>query len=342
MSSQQSAWIEIDGAQGEGGGQILRTALTLSAITGQPFELINIRARRTRPGLLRQHLTAVEATRAICDAAVEGASAGSMRLRFSPGRMRGGDYRFAIGTAGSCTLVLQTALPLLWFAPEPASILVSGGTHNPAAPPADFLIRAWLPLIWRMGVDCRIALNRHGFYPAGGGELHAQTQPGRPGSLHLNERGKLKTMRATAIVAGVPVNVARRELEQLAQRFPDAEQEVIELPQQHGPGNALVLEAEFEHVTEVFTRIGQRGISAEQVAKRLAGEVQHYLASQCAVAGHLADQLLLPLALTGGGGFTTSETSSHFMTNIAVIEKFLAVKVRCEQLGKGWLVSLAS
>ena len=170
-------FVQLDGAQGEGGGQILRTALTLSMITGQPFRIENIRARRAKPGLLRQHLTAVNAASEICSAEVQGAEPGSSTLRFIPNRIKGGNYLFAIGTAGSCTLVLQTILPALWFADEPSTVVITGGTHNPAAPPADFLIRAWLPLMHRMGVKMTLDLIRHGFYPAGGGEIHATVDP---------------------------------------------------------------------------------------------------------------------------------------------------------------------
>jgi RNA 3'-terminal phosphate cyclase (ATP) len=229
--SQPAACIELDGAQGEGGGQILRTALTLSMLTGTPFQIEHIRAGRSKPGLLRQHLTAVQAATEISGATVEGAEAGSQTLRFTPGPIRGGDYRFAIGTAGSCTLVLQTILPALWFADAPSTVSVSGGTHNRAAPPVDFLIRAWLPLVARMGVLQTLALKRHGFYPAGGGEVLATVTPcaGALGTLHLVERGAQQALRADGIVAGVRGGVARRELDMLARLVPGVEGTVRDL-----------------------------------------------------------------------------------------------------------------
>lgn len=333
--------IELDGSQGEGGGQILRTALSLSMVTGRAFQLKNIRAGRAKPGLLRQHLTAVQAAAEICGAQVEGATLGSQRLRFAPGALRGGDYRFAIGTAGSCTLVLQTVLPALWYAEQPASISVSGGTHNPAAPPADFLIHAWLPLVRRMGVAMDIELIRHGFYPAGGGEVRARTVPGRPRALTLSERGTLNALRATAIVAGVPRDVAQRELAQLTKRFPEMQGQERVLPAQHGPGNALLVEAACEGGTEILCGFGERGVSAERVASRLAEQLRAYLESGCAVAGYMADQLVLPMALAGAGAFTASERSSHLTTNIEVIEKFLPVEIGCEPAGTGWRVSVS-
>lgn len=336
-----NAIIELDGAQGEGGGQILRTALTLSMITGQAFRLERIRAKRAKPGLLRQHLTAVQAAAEICGAQVEGATPGSQSLRFVPGPIRGGDYRFAIGTAGSCTLVLQTVLPALWFADAPATVSVSGGTHNHAAPPADFLMRAWLPLMRRMGVDMEITLMRHGFYPAGGGEVRAEVAPCRPAGLNLSRRGDMLAMHAKAIVAGVPEDVARRELAQLGRRFADLPGETLVLPKREGPGNVLLVELEHAELTEVFVGFGERGISAETVANRVAQHVQAYLDSGAAVGSYLADQLLLPMALAGGGQFTSCERSDHLLTNLATIGKFLPVDIQVTQADGGWQISVS-
>lgn len=332
--------IQLGGSQGEGGGQILRSALTLSMITGAPFRIERIRAKRRKPGLLRQHLTAIEAAAAISGARVEGALAGSQTLAFAPGAVHGGDYRFAIGTAGSCTLVLQTVLPALWFADAPATLTVSGGTHNPAAPPADFLIRAWLPLMRRMGAAVELELLRHGFYPAGGGEVCARIEPSRLAQLELVERGALRTIHADAIVAAVPGIVARRELEVVARAFNGIDTRIRELPQREGPGNALLVEVVHENVSELFTGFGERGVSAEAVANRVVKEVRGYLASGAAVGEHLADQLALPLALSGGGHFTASTRSSHLATNLAVIERFLPVRSRLEPLAGAWRVTI--
>jgi RNA 3'-terminal phosphate cyclase (ATP) len=330
--------IELDGSQGEGGGQILRSALTLSMITGTPFRIERIRAKRRKPGLLRQHLTAIEAAAAISGARVEGATAGSQSLGFAPGALRGGDYRFAIGTAGSCTLVLQTVLPALWFADAPATLTVSGGTHNPAAPPVDFLVRAWLPLMRRMGAQAQIELLRHGFYPAGGGEVRAQASPSRLVPLDLAERGALQAVRAEAIVAAIPGGVARCELDVVARAFSGSEAQIRELPSREGPGNALLLELAHAQVTEVFTGFGERGVSAETVAGRVVNAARAWLASGAAVGEHLADQLLLPLALAGGGGFTTDVRSSHLTTNLEVIARFLPLRAQIEPAGRGWRV----
>ena len=324
--------VELDGSQGEGGGQILRTALTLSMITGIPFRIERIRAKRRKPGLLRQHLTAVNAAAQICGAQVKGAELGSLKMELVPGEIRGGDYRYSIGTAGSCTLVLQTVLPALWFADSPSTVTVSGGTHNSAAPPADFVQRVWLPLVRRMGADVDLELLRHGFYPAGGGELRASVRPVEAlGPLDLLSRGDLLRAQATSIFSGVPADVGKRELATLAEQIGAELGELLcemrGLSSREGPGNALLLELQYAGLTELFTAFGEKGVPAEIVAQRLAKEVLHFHRSGAAVGEHLADQLLLPIALAGSGSFRTSTLSSHLQTNIEVIQRFLPVDI---------------
>lgn len=328
--------LEIDGAQGEGGGQVLRTALTLSMISRTPIRISNIRAGRSKPGLLRQHLTAVLAAQSVSGAEVRGAEAGSRELWFTPGRIVGGQYEFAIGTAGSCTLVLQTILPALWFADAESSVRVSGGTHNPFAPPADFLIEAWLPLMRTVGVDMDIQLLRHGFYPAGGGEVEARVRPsGQLKPLRLESRVGSPSETACAIVAAVPQDVAARELERLTARLGPVTCETRTLPSREGPGNALMVRVDSGNVTEVFTAFGERGLPAAKVADLVASAVLEYRASSAAVGEHLADQLVLALALAGTGSFTTVRCSSHLRTNISVIEKFLPVAFDVTQHAQG-------
>ncbi len=333
--------IELDGSLGEGGGQILRTALSLSMITGTPFRIERIRAGRKKPGLLRQHLTAVQAAVEVCGAELSGAELGSQELSFKPGRIRAGAYRFAIGTAGSCTLVLQTILPALWFAAGESSVVVSGGTHNPAAPPADFLIRCWLPLLRGMGVDMSIELLRHGFYPAGGGEIKVGVRP--PVSwqaLNLQTRGAFREARATAVVAGLPADIARRELECVVAQLGICERQMRVLPSAQGPGNVVLVEMEYERVTEIFVGFGEKGLPAESVADGVARAARLFHQGEAAIGEYLADQLLLPMALAGSGNFTTSKLSSHLKTNIEVIEKFLDVQFRIEESAKLASVSL--
>ncbi|BAP43682.1 RNA 3'-terminal-phosphate cyclase [Pseudomonas sp. StFLB209] len=329
--------IELDGAIG--GGQVLRSALSLSMITGQPLHIHNIRARRSRPGLLRQHLTAVLAAAEICTAHTEGAQLHSQSLSFVPGPVRGGDYRFSIGTAGSCSLVLQTLLPALLQAPAPSRVNVTGGTHNPLAPPADFLQRAFVPLLQRMGAQVELELLRHGFVPAGGGELQAIIQPSALQPLQLNERGRVLARRATALSAAVAGHVAERELGRAARRLDLQPAELLRqvLDAERGPGNALLLEFTCEHLTELFSALGQASLRAEKVADLAVDGARRWLASEAAVAEHLADQLLLPMALAGGGSFSTTHVSEHLQSNISVIECFLPVRFECRELSSDLL-----
>ncbi len=328
--------ITIDGSYGEGGGQILRTALALSLVTGKPFSINNIRAGRKKPGLMRQHLTAVNAAVEIGDAAIEGNRIGSQAFRFEPVTVKSGNYRFAIGSAGSCTLVFQTILPALLIAGEPSEIILEGGTHNPFAPPFDFLEKAFLPVINRMGPAVRAVLEKPGFYPAGGGRFKVSVDPAGMNRIDLIERGKVIGRRARAAVANLPVSIANRELKVIRDELEWAREQlaVVDVEDSQGPGNILSVEIVSENVTEVFTGFGQKGISAEKVAKRTVRTVREYLAADVPVGRYLADQLLLPMAMAGGGKFWTLSPTKHTSTNAEIIKKFIDVEItvnECDQ-----------
>jgi RNA 3'-terminal phosphate cyclase (ATP) len=327
--------IEIDGSFGEGGGQILRTALSLAACRREPLRIFNIRSGRRKPGLARQHLTAVQAAAAVCGAEVKGVSLGSQEIGFRPEDIRPGDYRFSVGSAGSATLVLQTVLPPLLCAPGPSRLTLEGGTHNPWAPPFDFLKLAFLPLIERMGPRVRAKLERAGFHPAGGGCFKVEIQPVeslRP--LHLTERGRVKRQSARVLIANLPLHIAEREIRVLASRL-GWRRELLRIepvPDPAGPGNVVLIEIECEHVTEVFCAFGRRGMKAEKVAAQAAGQAQRYLESGAPVGEHLSDQLLLPLALAGEGSLVTPALSRHAETNIDVIRRFLDVRMVTDRI----------
>jgi RNA 3'-terminal phosphate cyclase (ATP) len=325
-------WITIDGSEGEGGGQILRTALALSLVTGRPFRIEGIRAGRKKPGLLRQHLTAVYAAVDVSGARVSGAELGSLTLTFEPSRVRGGEYRLAVGTAGSATLVLQTVLPALLTARESSQLTLEGGTHNPNAPPFDFLATAFLPILRRMGASVDVRLETHGFYPAGGGRFTATIEPcAKLRRLSLLDRGDTR-VHARALVASLPENIARRELSVVRERLgldrSVCRAEVTDTS--IGPGNVLMIAVDGDLVSELVTGFGVKGVTAEKVASEACDEVEALLTAGVPVGIHLADQLLMPMALAGGGSFRSLKPTGHTITNAGVIRRFLNVSVAIE------------
>lgn len=320
----------IEGSQGEGGGQVLRSALALSMCTQMPFRITNIRANRKKPGLMRQHLTAVRAAAEVCGAKVGGDDVGSMELTFEPGEVRAGSYEFAIGTAGSATLVLQTLLPALMLAREPSDLVLEGGTHNPFAPPFDFLAKAFGPVVRRMGVGLDLELERWGFYPAGGGRMRVHiTPPSQLTGIDLLERGEIMRRSARAVVANLPDQVAKRELKIVRKRmgWDDDCLHIERVENSPGPGNVLMIELESEHIAKVFTAFGMHGVPAESVADRAVDELRRYLAADVPVGDHLADQLLVPLTLAAmqdnRSRFRTLPLSRHATTQVDLIRQFV-------------------
>lgn len=335
--------IEIDGSEGEGGGQILRSALSLAICTQQPFRITNIRANREKPGLMRQHLTAVNAAAEICDAEVEGAELAARALTFRPGRLVAGNYSFAIGTAGSCTLVLQTVLPALLTASGESGVRITGGTHNPASPPFDFLARSFMPLLGRMGARVDLELMSYGFFPRGGGEIRARiTAAGPLKALKLQERGAWVRGYAEAYVSAIPLHVAQRELEVIGRTLGWSREQLLlrGLPNDVGPGNALTITLEHENVIEVVTGFGEKGVRAETVAGQAAAAARDYLSAVAPVGEHLADQLLLPMALGEGGAFVAAQATPHLRSNVAVIERFTERRIAITAVAQGFEISM--
>ncbi len=338
--------IELDGSTGEGGGQILRTALALSMCTGKPIAINRIRAKRLKPGLMRQHLTCVQAAKAVSSAKVQGDELGSQNLAFEPGTVSAGEYTFNVGSAGSCTLVLQTVLPALMLAPHASQVTLTGGTHNPMAPPYHFLERSFAPLLRQLGVGIDLNLRRHGFYPAGGGECSAAIRPAASGLVpfDLTERGAAAERYAECLAPALPHTVAVRELAAIgsALGWSGDQLRTPAVRQNEGPGNAMAT-IHYQNVGELFSSFGEKGVSAEQVATALAKQVKAFLVSDGALGPHLADQWMLPLALAvaakgGEAAFTCSEMTQHAKTNIGVIEKFLPMRFEAASTGKAWRI----
>lgn len=339
------AMLTLDGSMGEGGGQILRTALSLSAVSGAPFRMEKIRARRPNPGLARQHRTAVRAVAEVSGAEVEGAEPGSTGIVFRPGVVRPGEYRFSTGGAGSAMLVLQTVLPPLMTAPGSSRVVLEGGTHNPFAPPYEFVERTYAPLLRRMDAGLELRLRRPGFHPAGGGRLRARIDPVpelRP--LVLDDPGEVRGRRVRAYLSDLPSHIAERELRTVGEVLgvPDSRREVVEVDDPAGPGNALVVEVERQRVTGVFTGFGRKGVPAEEVARKAAEEARRWEMADVTADPRLADQLLVPLAMAGGGAFTTLRPTSHARTNAEVVGRFLDVDVAFEEIGdRRWRVEMS-
>ena len=344
--------ILIDGSNGEGGGQMVRSSMALAAVTGKPVQIDNIRAGRSKPGLGRQHLTSVRAASSICNGVLHGDELGSGCVRFEPGMVQPGHYEFQVGTAGSAMLVLQTVLPPLLTADGPSTLILEGGTHNQLAPPFDFVQQAYLRLVNQMGPGVTAKLERHGFFPAGGGRVVVEVQPSKAlAGFDLLQRGKQQRHNLTALLSNLPANIGEREV-RMGQRKLNwrAEETTVQMVDSNGPGNVVLAELEYENVTQVFTAFGQKGVTAERVMGQLVRNVRVWSKHDAPVGEYLADQILLPLGLSAaqsddcgvrrGGTFRTVKLSQHSLTHIDILQRFLAIEVGVSEEAAGTVVSV--
>jgi RNA 3'-terminal phosphate cyclase (ATP) len=327
--------VQLDGSFGEGGGQILRSSLALSLLTGRPFRLRNIRARRTKPGLQPQHLMSVQAAAEIGSAKLRGASIGSTTLDFEPGAVVAGEYRFRIGTAGATGLVLHTVYLPLALASSPSKVIIEGGTHVPHSPCFHFLEYTWRPYLGLLGLDIGLRMERPGFYPRGGGHIEADIRPtGAPRALNIDAAKPVTHVRVLSGVAGLPEHVRRRQAQRAADRLGERglDVDVREELWPGGPGTMLGVELLTEPVPTFFFSLGERGKPAEKVADEAVAQAEAFLdANPPGIDEHSADQLILPLAFAlGGSTFCTACVSSHLLTNIQVIQHFLPRHIDCE------------
>lgn len=333
--------LAIDASYGEGGGQLLRTAVALSAITGTPVRFSQIRAKRDKPGLAPQHLAAVKAVAEICNAQVEGLALRAQTLTFIPGKIRSGNFRFDIGTAGSITLLLQALLPVLISAPEPSQITVTGGTDVRAAPPLDYFSNVLLRLLRTMGVAPQLETRRRGYYPRGGGEVEiGMIMPAGLKPLQIESCGALTALRGVAHIANLPAHIAERmrgaAVERLGDIGEEAHIETSVLGAEHaiGQGGAIVLWAETRDTTLGSGRVAERGLRAEVLGESAAAELRADLACGAAVDIHAADQILIFTALAKSDSrFTVRELSSHAQTAMWLIGRFLPIHFRTEAHG---------
>lgn len=320
--------IALDGSRGEGGGQILRSALALSILTGKPFKLANVRANRNPPGLRPQNLACVKAAGEICSALYKGAAVGSETLYFEPGTVAAGDYTFRIGTAGATSLVLHTVyLPLMLRTTSPSTVFVTGGTHAIAAPCYHYLEITWAAYLRKMGLSLELEMLRPGFYPRGGGEVRATFQPAaNVRGLRLMTCPELATAGGFSAVAGLPANVAERQGRRISQRLKKlgVESHIPEEVWEGGPGTVAAVVFRGAPIPTLFAGIGEKGKPAESVADDAVDQAAAFRASGCPVDPHAADQIVLPLAFAEGPSeFRVSEVTRHLVTNVGVIREFV-------------------
>jgi RNA 3'-terminal phosphate cyclase (ATP) len=321
--------IEIDGSEGEGGGQILRSALALSILTQRPFKLTNIRANRSKPGLQPQHLMSVRAAGTISGATYKGAAVGSAVLYFEPKALKAGNYTFTIGTAGATALVLHTVyLPLVLRGDKPSEVTITGGTHNQHAPCYHFLETTWAAYMARLGIKIELEMPRPGFYPRGGGEIRAVVHPcSRVKGLSLLSCPELTTAGGFSAFAGLPESVGKRQARRLSVRLKSEGVEShipVEEWQAANPGSVAAVIFRQAPVPPLFFGLGERGKPAESVADDAADEAIAFRDAKCPVDPHSADQLLLPLAFSPDASeYRTSEITRHLTTNIAIIRRFV-------------------
>lgn len=341
----KTSYITIDGSHGEGGGQILRTALAMSIIQSRPVEIVNIRKGRKKSGLLSQHLTCVNACRDISDAHVEGNVLGSEFLRFCPGDVKGGSFSFDVaeirGSAGSTSLVLHTLMPALIFAGHPSRITLMGGTHVPWSPPFHFLNNIFMPVVERMGCSFNLFIDKWGWYPMGGGVVHAEINPseGLKG-IKIDEKGGLISIKGVSAISNLPVSIAERQrsegLKILRPYCADTEIEIVSAPSK-GKGTFFFIIARYEGVTAGFSSLGAIGKSSEQVAREACREFLDYHKSDGAVDPHLADQLIPYIAISKGpSSFTTTKITKHLLTNIWTVRQFIDADIKVSGSEGDW------
>jgi RNA 3'-phosphate cyclase len=326
--------VEIDGSYGEGGGQILRTALALSAVLRKPFIIHHIRSKRRNPGLQAQHLEAVEALARITKAQTEGVKFGSQKVTFIPQEILPGEYRFEVKTAGSITLLLQAVILPLCLAHGPSRLTLIGGTHVPWSPPFHYFSEVLLPTLEAMGISIGAIIKKYGWYPRGGGEIQLEIKPVhelRP--ISLVNRGLLKKMRGLSVVSSLPRHVADRQKGQALRRIEEELNMEVEIDVLYdapsiGSGSFLFLRVEYERAIAGFSSLGARGKPAEEVANEAVEALKKYLNSEGCIDPYLSDQLIPFMALAKGNpSFTTTQITEHLLTNLWVVENFLKVKI---------------
>lgn len=320
--------LEIDGSYGEGGGQIVRTAVALSAVTGREIRITEIRKNRQNPGLKQQHLKALEIAARICEAQVSGLFPGSTELSFVPMELKGGKYSIEIGTAGSISLLLQCLMPALPFAKEKTELTISGGTDVAWSPTIDYLQQVTLKALEQLGYAGRIVLHEHGYYPKGGGKVSAFFEPCNLHGYHFLKEEK--EIRGISHASNLPAHVPLRQAEAARIRLLEAGYpSQIETRSFNAISTGSGITLWTGHLGG--SALGARGLPAENVGRYAAEEIITDMETEASVDIHLADQLIPYMAFAGESSYTVRELSPHTLTNIWITEQFLDVKFNIEE-----------
>jgi RNA 3'-terminal phosphate cyclase (ATP) len=333
--------IEIDGRYGKGGGQILRTSLSLSAILQRPVEIHHIRGGRKKPGLRPQHLMGVKAMASITSARVKGAELGSTHIHFEPRQIKPGNYRFDVGTAGATGLVLQTLIPALLLGRSKSTVKITGGTHVPWSPCFHYLKDVFLLALGEMGGPLSMEIERWGWYPKGGGKVTAEISPASGfHAIEMVSRGKTEDINVLSAVSNLPMSIGERQREQVSKRFKAGSFQAaqIELASARSPGTGTLVfvRPKFEKGWAGFTSLGKKGKRAENVADDACSEFFEFMGSEATVDAHLADQLVLYMALAKGrSSMVIDRITEHLKTNIWMIEQFLPVRFEVNEVTGG-------
>jgi len=340
-------FLEIDGSFGEGGGQILRSSLTLSIITGQAFILKNIRAGRPKPGLARQHLLAVTSAAKICQGQIKGAELKSTQIQFTPGKCQPGKYHFEVATAGAMPLVLQTIAIPLALGKQESTIGFCGGTHVPWSPNFEYLTQIWCTMLGQIGIEISCKIEKAGFYPKGGGRFTVHIKPiSKIRGLHLVKRKPLESFEGFCILSNLPRHIAQREtneaIKKLKKRISVPPEFTIKEYPSLDSGNMLFFKAKFGPSVAGFSLLGKIGVSAEKVAKDLCRDFFKFLDSKEPLDKYMGDQLLLPLALSKeNSSYRVEEITQHLITNVHTIRQFMDVDIHIEgPKGKAGLITI--
>ncbi|MGD9962281.1 MAG: RNA 3'-terminal phosphate cyclase [Thermoplasmata archaeon] len=327
--------IEIDGAHGEGGGQVLRTAVSLSAVLQEPVRVTDIRAKRPNPGLAAQHVAAIGAVAELCDAEVEGVHVGSREMTFLPGTLAGGDFELDIGTAGSTSLVLQACLLPATFSKAPVTLALRGGTDTKWSPPIDFMRLVHIPIIRRIGASCDIDVVRRGFYPEGGGEVVARVDPCPVvRGVDLAQRGELVRISGVTYAQNLPEHVVSRMKHAALKTLVDHGRVKVDSDLRSGSstGAGIVLAAEYEGAILGASALGQRGVRAETLGENCAADLAETMRSGATVDEHMLDQIVPYMALAEGESTVLAEElTGHAETNIWVVDRFLGQRFATEK-----------